>query len=405
MAESDSDMFSGNCGFCKKPAKNKKLQCSNCMQIFHTSCSSKKSWKCCDKQSYSEEKMLQPSEDIESENLSDSSIDKSVASENRILKEINSDLRVNIKQLKEKILNLEMDNLDLKEALSKKQDKILTTQEDITRIISETIKIELQNSVKSFKSEINSLNQRINKLSDINLKNTTKNHKHILSSTEKPLSTSTLKTSDKIPVSPKQCSPQLITASPNQNQNVFTPLEQQQKIMNELIHLESDKTLYNTHENLTIENAGRETENWQTVQKRKKSFKRNIGQSEGSNEKFTSVKPKVWLYLYRIAPEVMEEDIKQYLITKTSNKNEDFIVKDLNEPGRTRFKNFMVAADFQYKELFYQPSFWPKGVFFRRFDFNKHFEKYKTRHIFNNENGVRPNSFLVDTSQKTVQSK
>ena len=54
----------------------------------------------------------------------------------------------------------------------------------------------------------------------------------------------------------------------------------------------------------------------------------------------------------------------------------------------------MVAADFQYKEVFYQPSFWPKGVFFRRFDFNRHFEKYKTRHVINDdEKEARPNPF------------
>ena len=79
----------------------------------------------------------------------------------------------------------------------------------------------------------------------------------------------------------------------------------------------------------------------------------------------------------------MEEDIKQYLKTKTANVDEEFIVKDLKEPGSSRFKSFMIAADFQYKEVFYQPSFWPKGVFFRRFDFSRHFEKYKTRHVIN----------------------
>lgn len=159
-------------------------------------------------------------------------------------------------------------------------------------------------------------------------------------------------------------------------------------------NLQTDKHQDNTDSQGFIS----ESEKWQIIHRRKKSSKRNVGQSDVNNEKFTGVKPKVWLYLYKVTQNVMEDDIKHYLKTKTANNSDEFIVKDLKEPGSSGFKTFMVAADFQYKETFYEPSFWPKGVYFRRFDFNKHFEKYKTRHIINNESDNRPNSFLEVTS-------
>lgn len=358
------------------------------MQTFHTSCSIKKTKKCCDKQFYLEENKTLPADETQSDILNGELIKKPVAWENQILKEMNSDLRANIQLLKEKITHLEMENFNLKEVINKKQEQTPTAQESIIKQITETIKSELDNSLKLVKAEINNLNQKINKL-DINLKSTTKKSNNNLSTTDKKQLTSTVE--DKIPVTPKQYSQQLITGLPKQN--ILQSLEQhQQKVMNEIIHIDSDKPL--TQENILNNNAKNETEKWQVVHGKKKSFKKNVGQSEENSEKFTGVKPKVWLYLYRITPDVTEDDIKQYIKIKTNNKNEEFIVKDLKEPGSNRFKTFMVAGDFRYKETFYDPSFWPKGVFFRRFDFKKHFEKHKTRHVIENENDARSNSFL-----------
>lgn len=388
MSESDSDNLGVSCGFCKKPAINKKVKCTNCMQVFHSSCSIKKTKKCCDKQSYLEEQKTLSTDETELNTLSDELNVKPVTNEIQILKGMNSDLRVNIKLLKEKIANLEEENFNLKEEINKNQEQIPTSQDTIIKLINKTIKIELENNLKPFKTEINNLNKKINKLEEINLKSTIKKPTNKLPTADKQQST--LTAMNKIPVSPKQYSQQLISRLPKQN--IPLTLEQQQrKVMNELIHIDSDQPL--AQEYIPSE-MGSETEKWQTVHGRKKSFKRNIGQSEANNEKFTGVKPKVWLYLYRITPDVVEEDIRQYLKIKTDNKNEEFIVKDLKESGSSRFKTFMVAGDFKYKEAFYEPSFWPKGVFFRRFDFNKHFEKHKTRHIINNENDDRPNSFL-----------
>lgn len=54
----------------------------------------------------------------------------------------------------------------------------------------------------------------------------------------------------------------------------------------------------------------------------------------------------------------------------------------------------MVAADFKYKTDFYKPSFWPRGVAYKRFDFKLHQEKCKTKSIINNIDSDRPSSFL-----------
>lgn len=50
----------------------------------------------------------------------------------------------------------------------------------------------------------------------------------------------------------------------------------------------------------------------------------------------------------------------------------------------------MVAADFRFKDNFYDPKFWPKGVCYRRFDFQLHREKIKQK-----TTDLRPNSFIA----------
>lgn len=63
---------------------------------------------------------------------------------------------------------------------------------------------------------------------------------------------------------------------------------------------------------------------------------------------------------------VNEEGIIKYLKKKT-NESEEFLVRDL-KTGR-KHKSFIVAADFKYKDEFYSPTFWPRGVGYRRCNF------------------------------------
>lgn len=134
-------------------------------------------------------------------------------------------------------------------------------------------------------------------------------------------------------------------------------------------------------------------ETTQNIPSKQALNKKNIGQSESTGN-FKGATPKVWLYLSRVSQKVTEEDIKLYLKNKTGDE-EDFVVKDLKEGSR--LKSYAVAADFKYKDQFYKHSFWPKDVSYRRFDFNKHYEKHKTRNITgdkdDSEGEQRPLSF------------
>ncbi|KAG5878383.1 hypothetical protein JTB14_020619 [Gonioctena quinquepunctata] len=57
---------------------------------------------------------------------------------------------------------------------------------------------------------------------------------------------------------------------------------------------------------------------WRTVRS-KNTYKRNIGQSENAGN-FRGVKPKVWMYIYRVDKETEEEDIKIFISEKTNEK-------------------------------------------------------------------------------------
>ena len=72
--------------------------------MFHKSCFIKKTKKCCDKQLYVEEEKQKEIEDIQIP-LDDTTMEKPITLENKLLKEMNKDLRENILLLEEKIDN------------------------------------------------------------------------------------------------------------------------------------------------------------------------------------------------------------------------------------------------------------------------------------------------------------
>lgn len=63
------------------------------------------------------------------------------------------------------------------------------------------------------------------------------------------------------------------------------------------------------------------------------------------------------------------------MVRKLNEAEDQFIVREL-QVQHARHKCFMVAADFDYKEQFYSPTFWPKGVGYKRFNFRLH-DNYK----------------------------
>lgn len=75
-------------------------------------------------------------------------------------------------------------------------------------------------------------------------------------------------------------------------------------------------------------------------------------QSEETEGKFKGDKK-----LYKVSQEVQEGDITEFLKRKTNDNEEEFIVQDLNE--NKRLITFMVSSEYKFKDLFYNPTFWP----------------------------------------------
>ena len=402
LADEESDSLNILCNFCKKPAVNRRVKCMNCATTFHKSCSIKKTKKCCDKQLYIDEDKQKEIEDIQVPS-DDPTMEKSVTLENKLLKEMNRDLRENILLLKEKIGHLEAENFELKVTKNKETDnqkQIVNLQEELINTISENMKTIFKNNFEFITEKINKLDIKINELSKGNAE-----EKQILS-IQKPqtqIRNKSARSAKQINTgTPKQLntgmSKQLNLETPKQYSSVvketmseqLKALEDRQlNIMKDIINLEANEC---DNKKETITTQQNNENNWQIVQKKKRGYKRNIGQSEDKENNFRGIRPKVWMYIYKVAQETTEEDISNFLKRKTGDKDEDFIVRDLKEQGK--LKSYMVAADFKYKDDFYKTSFWPMGVNYRRFDFNRHFEKHKTRNIIFNENEERPESFL-----------
>lgn len=67
--------------------------------------------------------------------------------------------------------------------------------------------------------------------------------------------------------------------------------------------------------------------------------------------------------------------------------------------GTGKYKQYKVGADFNFKDSFYNPKFWPKGVRFKRFDFAYHKQKMEA----NKNNNIQPTTFLEMKSPQIVQ--
>lgn len=368
------------CGFCKKPVVLKKVKCINCETYFHKSCSIKKTKKCCDKQNF-EDDNLQIETQGDMEVLTDSIIEESISRENELLKEINKELKEHVKLLKDKVKCLEIENTNLKENLNGKYEST-NIQKEMLEAIKNELTCLLENKFKFLSNEIDNLKFKAN---EVNVNgNGKKNYVQQKNDKQKPLK----------PVTPKQI------FSTTTNHKSVTPkqgtsdLENiQRNMMNSIIHLTATPGGQNYDENKSesLRDQNTNQDGWQTVARRNKgTFKRHIGESDEHVENFKGIKPKVWLYLYRVSKDVTEDDVKIFIKKKNEiPDDQEIIVKKLTLEN-THLNSFMVAADFKYKENFYNPKFWPKGVGYKRFDFKRYNGKNKQQNI----DQQKPNSFL-----------
>lgn len=160
----------------------------------------------------------------------------------------------------------------------------------------------------------------------------------------------------------------------------------QEETMADIINLEVENEIKQPNRETLTLNKQSNQEEWKTQRRNKRGFKKTLGQNE-EDKGFVGIKPKVWMYIYRIQNSVTEEIIMNYLKEKLNlNAGEELIVRDLQTKGKN--KCFMVAADFKYRDDFYSPDFWPKGVGYKRYDF-------KLQH--RNENSASASSFLENT--------
>ncbi|CAH1099818.1 unnamed protein product [Psylliodes chrysocephalus] len=149
----------------------------------------------------------------------------------------------------------------------------------------------------------------------------------------------------------------------------------QENVMNQYIQLNKD-----TNPN---------QDEWEIKQRRVRRLRKNVGESsEDTNFRgAANNNPKCYMYIYRVGKEVNEKDITSFIgnklnIQNNNMENEQIIVKKI-QCNSTNTISFIVATDFSHKDKMYTPSFWPKGVCYRRFDFKKYYEDFKIRDVIN----------------------
>lgn len=102
----------------------------------------------------------------------------------------------------------------------------------------------------------------------------------------------------------------------------------------------------------------------------------NVGSStEVDKSTFKSFKPnkeskKIWLFISRVSGSVQEQDIKNYVSSKSDSDIEQISVTLLKtRVNKAGFKSFMVGVPLTIKEEVYRTEFWPDGISFARFSF------------------------------------
>lgn len=98
-----------------------------------------------------------------------------------------------------------------------------------------------------------------------------------------------------------------------------------------------------------------------------------IGTNEENNSFLAANHPKkdkkIWLSLSKINEKVTEDIIVAYISGKLNSTAADIYVKVCSPKNPTSKRRFMVGVKPEFKDIVYQPDFWPAGVAFERFNF------------------------------------
>ncbi|KAG5875993.1 hypothetical protein JTB14_026198 [Gonioctena quinquepunctata] len=121
---------------------------------------------------------------------------------------------------------------------------------------------------------------------------------------------------------------------------------------------------------------------------------------EGRDNMLSSNKTKNRLFISRIkdSVSVTEDTVKKYISKKTGTHAEETSAKKLETFHKTKDNNcFLVGVNPSLKDTVYKENFWPRGVAFSRFNFNKgqHFLDNPRQ---NHNEGTEDNSFNTRSS-------
>lgn len=372
MVDSQHMQVKSLCSYCSRKVI-KKVICINCGATFHESCSNRKI--CCNKQEFAPVKLSENSDVNNDEDLSTEIILESLKNENKLLTDLNEELKGINKLLKEKVHTLE-ESLN---KLNKLNPGNAQTQQTLSEDNLITLKTYLTNEIKTFFDCYSS--EQINRHSrDVINKSNSVNH------------------AQKIPLINEHKNKQInidvknSKAAKNTNSTLRTLEDTQRKMMQDIVNLEKpispQKTKSNpssdhatstepsprkpvTHDKYLMNNDGF---TYPKYHNKKKNKNINVGRGptsgnfQGMGKTNINKDKKIWLFISHVKDVTTENDIKTYIKEKTKSTN--IAIKRLKMTNPTpNNQRFMVGVDPSLLDIVYDVNFWPDEVLFSRFNF------------------------------------
>ena len=96
-----------------------------------------------------------------------------------------------------------------------------------------------------------------------------------------------------------------------------------------------------------------------------------LATSNPTVHKFAGVEKKLWLRIGRSLPNTTPADLLEYMQAKTND--DKFECTQIE--SKSKHPVFKVGAPLEYKDILYQPDFWPKNIQVSRFRFQNFFRK------------------------------
>lgn len=130
--------------------------------------------------------------------------------------------------------------------------------------------------------------------------------------------------------------------------------------------------------------AQKSDEKWTLVQRKKNRLRNRFVGNTGtaivpSDNNFKAASTLVPIYVYNVSKETSENDIKSYLLKKTSL---EIKLEKINMKSNRNYNGFIVFVPKQKYGMFMTEDFWPDGVLYRRFvDYNRNSDKPAYREI------------------------